>query len=99
MFTKTLERAFLTAVLCINGLGASPATISVDEIVDRHIQALGGQQKLDSLQTVITRGEYREGTFFIPGAFIARMRPFYKTICDQRKRVSDVCEGYDGSAW
>lgn len=74
-------------------------TISVDEIVDRHIQALGGRQKLDAVRSVVTRGEYREGSFAIPDAFMARMRPYYKTICDPREKLGDVCEGYDGSAW
>jgi hypothetical protein len=74
-------------------------TLSVDEIVDRHIQVLGGRQKLDAVQSVITRGEYREGSFAVPGAFMAKMRPYYKTICDPREKLGDVCEGYDGSAW
>src|SRR5262249_16378048 len=49
--------------------------------------------------STITRGEYREGSFTIPDAFMARMRPYYKTICDPRDKPGDVCEGYDGSAW
>ena len=30
---------------------------------------------------------------------MARMRPYYKTICDPREKLGGVCEGYDGSAW
>jgi Tetratricopeptide repeat len=92
-------QAVLTATLCVLAVASNDPKISVDEIVARHIQALGGQANLDAIHSVITRGEYREGTFSIPGAFMARMRPYYKTICDQRGKIGDVCEGYDGSAW
>jgi len=73
--------------------------ITVDEIVRRHIEALGGQHKVEAVRSTITHAEYREGAFVIPGAYIARMYPYYKTICDPTRRLGDVCEGYDGSAW
>ena len=99
MPNKLSECAILAAALCATTLAWSQPKISVDEIVARHIQALGGHAKLDAVQSVITRGEYREGSFSIPSAFMARMRPYYKTICDPREKLGDVCEGYDGSAW
>ena len=89
----------LLVAVCSAAFAGNDAKISVDEIVERHIQAIGGRKKLDAIQSVISRGEYREGTFSIPDAFMARMRPYYKTICDPRKELGDVCEGYDGSAW
>jgi hypothetical protein len=80
-------------------LGASQQPLSVEEIVQRHLQALGGEQKIDAIVTTTTHAEYREGSFVMPDAYIARMRPYYKTICDKSKPLGDVCEGYDGSAW
>jgi hypothetical protein len=99
MPTKRIYILTIVMVVCAAAFAADAPQLSVDEIIMRHIQALGGQQKLDAIQSVITRGEYREGSFSIPGAFMARMRPYYKTICDPRGKISDVCEGYDGSAW
>jgi hypothetical protein len=99
MRSQLIEHAVLAVMLSATPLAWSQAHTSVDEIVDRHIQALGGRQKLDAVRSVITRGEYREGSFAMPGAFMARMRPYYKTICDPREELGDVCEGYDGSAW
>jgi len=98
MRNHVIDHALLVAVLATS-LASAQRNLSVDEIVEHHIEALGGHQKLDSIQTIIVRGEYREGSFSIPGAFIARMRPYYKTICDPREELGDVCEGYDGSAW
>jgi hypothetical protein len=99
MRSQFIERALLVMTLSVIPWAWSKAAVSLDEIVGRHIQALGGRQKLDAARSVISRGEYREGSFAIPGAFTARMRPYYKTICDPRERLGDVCEGYDGSAW
>lgn len=99
MWSELTKHAVLATAFCALAFASSESKISVDEIVVRHIQALGGQAKLDAIQSVITRGEYREGTFAIPGAFMARMRPYYKTICDPRGKIGGVCEGYDGSAW
>lgn len=73
--------------------------LSVDQIVERHIRAIGGQEKLDAVRSVVQHLEYREGKFVIPDAFIARMRPYYKTIGDPKDKTVDINEGYDGSAW
>lgn len=97
--SKPLCVAMILFALGAVSFAANAAQISVDEIVARHIEALGGKQKLDAVRSVITRGEYREGSFSLPGAFMARMRPYYKTICDPRGKISEFCEGYDGSAW
>jgi hypothetical protein len=99
MRNEFLKGIVLIVTLYAIAFASNNPAISVQEIVDRHIQALGGRQKLDAVRSVITRGEYREGSFTIPGAFMARMKPYYKTICDPREELGDVCEGYDGSAW
>lgn len=73
--------------------------MSLNEILERHVQALGGRDNINAIHSVIQHLEYREGSFVIPNAFIARMRPYYKTIGDPKDLKVDVNEGYDGSAW
>jgi tetratricopeptide (TPR) repeat protein len=87
---------FLHLAPIVLGQSARP---SVDEIVARHMVALGGREKIDAIHSVVQHLEYREASFVIPDAFIARMRPYYKTIGDPKDKTVDVNEGYDGSAW
>jgi hypothetical protein len=46
----------------------SENVLQVATIVERHIQALGGRDKINHVTATITRGEYREGKFVAPGA-------------------------------
>ena len=71
----------------------------MDEIVARHMQALGGREKLNSIHSVVEHLEYREASFVFPNAFVARMRPYYKTLGDPKITNVEINEGYDGSAW
>src|SRR5690349_7401360 len=95
----------LLAGMCVQAAGRTEGaltaggTISADEIVQRHIEALGGKGRLDAVRAIIMRGEYREGSFTMPKAYMAKMRPYYRTICDLHEKLGEVCEGYDGSAW
>jgi hypothetical protein len=99
MLPSFIRPALLALILATILPAWAQPQLSVDEILEHHIQALGGREKVDAVHSLITRGEYREASFAVPGAFIARMRPYYKTICDPRDKLGDVCEGYDGSAW
>ncbi len=85
-------------------VGLSPGAtsqekLSVPQIIERHIQALGGQQNIDAIHSITYHLTYREGTFVLPDAYMAKMRPYYKTLGDPRNLKVDVNEGYDGSAW
>lgn len=71
----------------------------VDEIVDRYVVARGGYQKIAALQSLVIRGEYREGEHVSPNACLALMRPYYKLVGDPDKPIAGFAEGYDGSAW
>lgn len=99
MSGKLLKRAVCVLTLSAIAFASSEDKLSVDEILQRHVQALGGRDKIGAVRSTITHAEYREGTFVMPRAFIARMYPYYKTICDPTQPLGDVCEGYDGSAW
>lgn len=92
----------LTVVLLILAatLGSAQEKFpSVDEIVNRHIDALGGADKIAGIRATFVHGTYREGRFEMPHAFMAKMRPYYKTLADPKNLEVDVNEGYDGSAW
>jgi hypothetical protein len=84
---------------CLVGCSWAQNGLSVEQLVQRHIHALGGRSRIEAVQSTITHAEYHEGSLVAPGAFIAKMRPYYRTICDVREKIGDVCEGYDGSAW
>jgi hypothetical protein len=77
----------------------STATPDVDTIIERHIAARGGRERIAALQTLVFRGEYREGEHVSPNAVMALKRPYYKLVGDPDKPVTDFAEGYDGSAW
>jgi hypothetical protein len=71
----------------------------VQEIVARHIEALGGQRNIDAIHSVVFRLTYREGDHVNSDGYMAKMRPYYKTLGDPRNLKADVNEGFDGSAW
>jgi hypothetical protein len=88
--------------LLLIGAAAAPVSLaappSVDEILQHHIAALGGQKNLDAVQNLIVRGTYTEHGQS-GAAQLARMRPFYKLVGDPLRRSAEFEEGYDGSAW
>ena len=100
-----MTRKFMSRVLILVYFNLTVLTfgqnnpLSVDQIVERHILALGGREKIDAVHSVVQHFVYREGSFVIPDAFIARMRPYYKTIGDPKDKTAEINEGYDGSAW
>jgi len=100
-----MQKTIASCVLILMWLGAAgnlsgqTKGVSLDEILERHVQALGGRDNIHAVQSVVQHLEYREGSFVLPDAFIARMRPYYKTIGDPKDKKIDVDEGYDGSAW
>jgi tetratricopeptide (TPR) repeat protein len=75
------------------------AALALDVIVRNHVAALGGENAIASIHSVVERGWYREGDFKID-TFAAQMRPFYRVIGDPRTDpLGEIHEGYDGSAW
>ena len=71
----------------------------VDSLIEKHIAARGGRERIAALQSLVIRGEYREGEHVSPNAVMALMRPYYKLVGDPDKPVREFAEGYDGSAW
>lgn len=91
----------LPALALFAALGAAPATQpSVEDLVARHVAALGGIDKIHAIRSIIKHGWYEEGDFRLDHTFTAQMRPFYRVIGDTRERPLDgIHEGYDGSSW
>ena len=80
-------------------LGAKPS-LSVDEIVSRHIEARGGYDRIQAIQTMV----FEDGVYSEPGyvgsgdAFMAFRRPYFKVV-GHPERPAGFMEGWDGSAW
>ncbi len=94
---KTLSSLVLLFLVAI--VAAQENGPSLDDILQKHVEALGGRTNLEAVNAVIQHLEYREESFVIPDAFIARMRPYYKTLADPKRIDVDINEGYDGSTW
>ena len=60
MLNELLKRVICLIALSAVAFPSTPDKISVDEIVRRHLQALGGQDKVEAVRSTITRAEYRE---------------------------------------
>jgi hypothetical protein len=79
--------------------GDCQQTLPVEEIIARHIEAVGGQRRIDAIHSVVFRLTYREGAHVNSHGYMAKMRPYYKTLGDPKNLKGDVNEGFDGSAW
>jgi hypothetical protein len=99
MKAKLFIPGLLVLLMSFGVASASQEKLSVEQIIERHIQALGGQQKIDAIHAIVYHLTYREGTFVMPHGYMAKMRPYYKTLGDPKNLKVDVNEGYDGSAW
>ncbi len=90
---------------CIVGLLAlAPATArvapTVEEIVQRHVEARGGYDKIRTVHTLVySEGLYREGDYKGSGnAMMAFGRPYFRIVGNPAK-PGGYMEGYDGAAW
>lgn len=91
-----LALAFLTAV----GLSAAEPSLTVDEIVARHIEARGGYGRLMALRTLVySEGLYSEADYEGSGnAMMAFARPYHRVVGNPAD-PGGYMEGYDGAAW
>jgi hypothetical protein len=92
----------LAITLVVAALGLAPAERpNVEEIVDRHLAARGGRERIKAIRTLVySGGQYREPGYVGSGdAFMAFARPFHRVIGDPEDPQGAFREGYDGSAW
>jgi tetratricopeptide (TPR) repeat protein len=97
--SRRFIQLLVTFTLALSTIGACQQPVTVEEIVARHIEAHGGQQKIAAIHSIVFRLSYREGDFVMPDGYMAKMRPYYKTLGDPKNLKVDVNEGFDGSAW
>ncbi len=74
--------------------------LTVDEVIDRHLAARGGADKIKAVRTLVySGGTYHEGSYTGSGnAYMAFARPYYRVVGDPEGNA-DIMEGYDGSSW
>lgn len=74
--------------------------VTVDGIVSRYIDAIGGYQRIKAIDNLVYRnGTYREGDYSSDGdATMSMARPWYKLVGD-KNAPGTFMEGYDGAAW
>jgi len=79
---------------------ACPEPLSVDDIIDRYIDAIGGRASIDAIDNLIyTGGTYEEGDYKSDGdSTMSVARPWYKLVGD-KENPGGYMEGYDGAAW
>jgi hypothetical protein len=74
--------------------------LTVNEVIDRHVAARGGAEKISAVRTLVfSGGTYHEGSYTGSGnAFMAFARPYYRVVGDPEGNA-EILEGYDGSPW
>ena len=92
---RLLFAAFVSAC---TGIAAAQNATTVDEIVNAHIAALGGIEKIHAIHSFVLHGTYHEGNLNIK-ATVTQMRPFYRVIGNMAEPLTHLHEGYDGSSW
>ncbi len=98
-------RIFSIAFFVLAATAAGQEALSIDQIVARHVAALGGAEKIHALQSLVIRGMHHEGGV-IPldmpikaRNYMAFLRPYYEVIGDPAIANPDLREGFDGSSW
>lgn len=93
-----LSLFFVAAVsLC----GCSSGINSADDLIDAHIEALGGYENYKAIHTISYFTSYKEGGYASLHRF-DRKRPNLIRITtnyDEEKGTFGYCEGFDGAAW
>ncbi len=91
----------LGLVCLIPSLLTAETALTVDQIVDRHIEARGGAAALRALRNIVySQGLYQEAAFTGAGdAYMALGRPHVKVVGNPESPSWGFMEGWDGSAW
>ncbi|MBT5073901.1 MAG: tetratricopeptide repeat protein [Kordiimonadaceae bacterium] len=86
--------------LTIFNAAYSAEELTVDQIIEGHIKAIGGIENIKELNNLVySGGTYQEGDFTGNGnASMSLARPYFKLVGNKNARDSYM-EGYDGSAW
>jgi hypothetical protein len=96
---KKLTYFFLVFASTWSFVGDCQQMPTTQEIVEFHIRALGGHEKINAVHSIVFHLTYREGDYVNSHGYMAKMRPYYKTLGDPRDLKVEINEGFDGSAW
>jgi len=89
---------FATLLSACMGVTAAQSSPAVDDIVNAHIAALGGIEKIHAIHSFVLHGTYHEGDLNMKTT-VTQMRPFYRVIGNTSEPLTHLHEGYDGSSW
>ncbi len=91
--------AFLIISVFLTGCDNTIDT--ADELIDAHIEALGGYQAVKSIHTLTFIATYEEATFKQVHRFDRKRPNFIRvtTNYDEETGSFGYCEGFDGAAW
>ncbi len=87
------------------GTALAQPSLTLEQIVERHIAAIGGMEKINAIHSLVIRGMYHEGgeipaeTPIEPRNYMAFLRPYYQVIGDPAIPNPALREGFDGSSW
>lgn len=97
---RTYLSILIPIVIALLAGVASAQMFTVDDIIAKHVEAIGGQEAIASLQNLVYRnGTYREGEYSSNGnASMSVARPYFKLVGDKAD-PGGYMEGYDGAAW
>ncbi len=89
----------VVALLCVGQPAANAAPLSIDEVIERYIEAIGGYNNIKALRNLVySGGTYQEGNYKISHATMSLARPYYKLV-GNKDEPGAFMEGYDGAAW
>lgn len=95
----------IAIALLFAGFCLAQQDLTLDQIVARHVEAIGGMEKIHALKSLVLRGMYHEGgsipegTPIVARSYMAFLRPYYQVIGDPADPNPDLREGFDGSSW
>lgn len=97
--------AFVLAMFVLARAAFAQQPLTIEQIVRKHVEAIGGIEKIHALKSLVIRGMYHEGGEIPPGMpivarnYSAFLRPYYQVIGDPANSHPDLREGFDGSSW
>ena len=97
-----MHKLSVSLALLFVSIGALAAdSITADQIIDRHVAAVGGYERIKAVRTIVySGGKYSEPGFTGSGnAFMAISRPHYRVVGNPEDPSNSIMEGYDGSPW
>jgi hypothetical protein len=100
-----MYRRLILFAMVMTGRAIARQPMTIDQLVIRHEQALGGINRIHALDSLVIRGMYHEGGPIPPDMpvvarnYNAFKRPFYQVIGDPANPNPDLRKGSDGSSW